>query len=99
MLNTLLAHLYADEHGFVISGEVVLVGTITVLGMVVGLSELAFNINRELGDVANAFGSVNQSYQFQGPNGTGSLFSDSHSSQSQGGNDVICDIPPSDESY
>ena len=99
MMMNLLARLYAEEHGFVISGEVVLVGTITVLGMVVGLSEVAFNINRELGDVANAFGSVNQNYHFQGTNGEGSVFSGSQNSQSHSGGDVICDIPATGESY
>ena len=37
-----------DNNGFIVSAELVLVGTITVIGMIVGLSELSFNVNQEL---------------------------------------------------
>jgi Flp pilus assembly pilin Flp len=60
MTNT-FAKLINDENGFLISAELILVATIAVLGMVVGLSEIAFGINNELEDVGAAFGSVNQS--------------------------------------
>jgi hypothetical protein len=39
--------------------------------MVVGLSEVALNINNELEDVASAFGAMNQSFKANGMNGHG----------------------------
>lgn len=70
-----------DEAGFIVSAELILVSTITVLALVVGLNEVAFGINQELNDVGAAFGSVNQSFHFQGAGSckgrsTGSCFSD-----------------------
>ena len=56
-MNTLLAQLMADEAGFIVSAELVLVATILVLGMIVGLSEVANGINQELEDVGSAFSS------------------------------------------
>ena len=55
-----------DEAGFIISAELVLVATILVIGLVVGLSEVQHAINTELNDVADAIGSLNQSYAFSG---------------------------------
>lgn len=65
----LMSQLYADEVGFIVSAELVLVSTIVVLGMLVGLSEVASGINEELEDVGSAFGSVKQSYSFSGFHG------------------------------
>ena len=81
MLCNTLAKLWNDEAGFIVSAELVLVSTITVLGMVVGLSELSHNINQELEDVGSAFASIQQSYDYCGSNGhkgqsTGSRFKD-----------------------
>lgn len=66
---TLAARFWNDQHGFIISAELVLVATIAVLSMVVGLSEVAFNINNELEDVGSAFGKLSQRYCVQGTNG------------------------------
>ena len=60
----LLNALQNDENGFVVSAELVLVGTILVLGMIVGLTELSFNVNQELEDVGSAIGSINQTYYY-----------------------------------
>lgn len=65
-LKNIAAKLLNDESGFLISAELILVSTIAVLGLVVGLSEIATNINNELEDVASAFGSVNQSFSATG---------------------------------
>ena len=59
-MKALLLKLWKDEQGFIVSAELVLVSTITVLSMLVGLSELSNSINNELIDVSNAFGAVNQ---------------------------------------
>jgi hypothetical protein len=60
----ILNALKNDENGFVVSAELVLVGTICVLGMIVGLSELSFNVNQELEDVGSAIGHINQTYYY-----------------------------------
>lgn len=65
-MTTLMTNLLNDENGFLVSGELVLIATIAILGLVVGLSEVSFAINNELEDVASAFGSMNQSYNHSG---------------------------------
>lgn len=58
--------LASDEHGFIISAELVLVLTIAVLGMVVGLAAVRDAVSSELNDLSNAFGAINQSYNYNG---------------------------------
>ena len=70
-MNAAVARLIADESGFIVSAELILIGTIAVLAMVVGLSEVALSINNELEDVASAFGAVNQSFHANGASGHG----------------------------
>jgi len=65
-MTTLFTALMNDEAGFIVSAELVLVSSIAVLGMVVGLSEVALNVNEELEDVGSAFGAMNQSYCLKG---------------------------------
>lgn len=62
----MLRTLINDEAGFIVSAELVLVATILVVGMIVGLSEIQHAVVQELNDVAEAFGSVNQSYGYTG---------------------------------
>lgn len=92
---TLLTQLLNDEAGFIISAELVLVSTILVIGMIVGLSELANGINQELEDVASAFGAINQSYYVAGFTGhkgftAGSQFRD-NVDFCDGECDITCD--------
>lgn len=77
-----LNQLLNDEAGFIVSAELVLVSTIAVLGLIVGLSEVALNVNNELEDVGSAFNCIQQSYQVDGVRGhkastDGSRFYDS----------------------
>ena len=60
----LITALKNDENGFVVTAELVLVGTICVLGMIVGLTELSYGVNEELEDLGSAVGSINQTYYF-----------------------------------
>jgi hypothetical protein len=60
----ILNALKNDENGFVVSAELVLVGTILVLGMIVGLTELSYNVNQELEDLGSGFGAINQTYYY-----------------------------------
>ncbi len=62
----MLRKLYNDEAGAILSAELVLIGTIAVLGVLVGLVELQCSIVDELNDLGEAFGSLNQSYTFAG---------------------------------
>jgi Flp pilus assembly pilin Flp len=55
-----------DENGAIVSAEIVLVITILVIGVIVGLSEVAVAVNTELNDVSNAIGALNQSFSFCG---------------------------------
>ncbi len=64
-----LHQLWKDEAGFVVSTELVLIATILVIGMVVGLATVRNAVVQELGDVALAIGSVNQSYSYTGVTG------------------------------
>ena len=70
-MNALLKNLLNEEAGFILSAELVLIATLGVLALIVGLSEVSFNINNELQDVGRAFGSINQSFSMQGQNGNG----------------------------
>jgi hypothetical protein len=58
--------LWNDEAGVILSAELVLIGTILVLGMIVGLVELQCSIVAELSDLSSAFGNLNQSYTISG---------------------------------
>lgn len=65
-MQTLINKLKNDEAGFIISAELVLVATIAVIGVVVGLTEVAWNVNEELEDVGSAFASIDQSFSARG---------------------------------
>ena len=62
----MLKSLFRDEAGFIVSAELVLISTIVVVGLVVGLSEVQHAVVAELNDVADAVGSLNQSYCYSG---------------------------------
>ena len=100
-MHTIIAQLLNDEAGFIVSAELVLVATIGVLSLVVGLSEVAFNINQELEDVGSAFGAINQSYCYNGVAGhkghaAGSSFKDNVDTCDSEG-DVVCNVSPAGE--
>lgn len=63
--------LWAEEAGFILSAETVLVGTLGVIGVTVGLSAAMRSVNEELTEVALAFRSLNQSYEVAGRQGCG----------------------------
>ncbi len=62
----MLKTLWNDESGVILSAEIVLIGTILVLGMIVGLVELQCAVIAELSDLSSAFGNLDQSYQISG---------------------------------
>jgi hypothetical protein len=60
MLNC-IKRLWSDEDGMILSSEVVLVGTILVIGSIAGLSSLQYAVTHELNDTARAYDSYNVS--------------------------------------
>ena len=99
-MRQLFTQLLNDEAGFIVSAELILISSIAVLSLVVGLTEVSSAINSELNDVADAFGSINQSYCFNGNSGckghsTGSRYSDKMDECDQ--NAIMCDCPPEPE--
>lgn len=97
-MHALLNNLINDEAGFIVSAELVIVATVGVLAMIVGLSEVGFNVNSELEDIGSAIGSMNQSYHVSGTCGHkghvgGSCFTDKSDFC-----DSQCDINPSNKS-
>lgn len=105
-MSKVFAQLLRDEAGFIVSAELVLVATITVIGMVVGLSEVQHAVVAELNDVADAIGSLNQGYCFSGfskainfggrgfhAKSFGSAFNDEFDDCDNNQCDIACDRP------
>jgi Flp pilus assembly pilin Flp len=103
----MLRKLFQDETGAVISAELTLVLTILVIGVIVGLSEVAVAVNTELNDISNAIGALDQSYFFTGFKKTsdnkvtsgvnGSRFTDGHDDCDKNPTcDLVCGPPAND---
>lgn len=100
--------LLRDENGFIVSAELVLVATLTVIGLVVGLSEVQHSVVAELNDVGDAIGSLNQGYSSSGfsaykSNGClkaasyGSAFGDSQDDCDNDQCQISCDSPVAEQ--
>ncbi|MES2791603.1 MAG: hypothetical protein V4719_18435 [Planctomycetota bacterium] len=77
----MLRKFMADEAGFIVSAELVLIATMLVLGLLVGLNTLRNSTTSELNDVADANGNINQDYSSSGLTGhsasvAGTVFDD-----------------------
>lgn len=105
----MLRKLFNDESGAVISAELVLVLTILVIGVIVGLSEVAVAVNTELNDISNAIGALDQSFAFTGFKADGALglklksivagsrFTDAHDDCDKNQTcDLVCGPPAND---
>lgn len=66
---TLFQKLLHDEHGFIITTELVIVATLLVIGLITGIQCLQTAVVNELKDVGAAIGSLNQSYSYSGMHG------------------------------
>lgn len=64
-MKNLWQRLLEDETGVIVSSELALVGTVGVLGMVVGLESVATAVTQELTDLSSAYRSLNQSYSYR----------------------------------
>jgi hypothetical protein len=78
-MRQLLKKLIHDECGIIISSEIVLVGTILVLGCIVGLASLSHAVTNELNDVAQAC-----DHAYNNPNGSNANRNDYTITSSQG---------------
>lgn len=65
-MKNIFGQLYADEAGFIVSAELVLIATLLVIGLVVGLSEVQHAVVSELNDVSEGIGSMNQTFATTG---------------------------------
>ena len=54
------------ESGAILSAEIVVVGTVLILGLITGLTGLQHALTSELQDLSGAFGALDQSYCFSG---------------------------------
>jgi hypothetical protein len=67
----LIQELWRDEAGLVLSAEAVTIGTVGVLGAIVGLNAAGTAVNSELKEMAFAIRSLDQSYGYVGHQGRG----------------------------
>ena len=65
----MIKRLWSDEAGFVVSSELILVGTVAVIGLLTGLAAVRDGVVSELSDVAGAVQDLNQSYSLFGVTG------------------------------
>ena len=104
----MIKSLWNDEAGVILSAELVLVGSILVVGMIVGLVELQCSVVDELNDLGDAIGAVNQSYAYSGNLSvkndgklkaytSGSLFMDTEDSCDNNQCAIVCANPPNGE--
>lgn len=60
----LLCRFVCDDAGFIVSSESLLLGTIGVLGSIVGLAEVRNAVVEELGDFSGAVAMLSQDYAY-----------------------------------
>jgi len=80
-MRNFMLKLWNEDRGALIATEWVFVSTIMVIGVVAGLKSVQQAVVTEMEDMANAIGSLSQSYSFSGTSGcaastTGSRYSD-----------------------
>ncbi len=72
-MKTVIARLWMEDVGAIVSAEIMLVATVLVLGVIVGLKSVRDSVVTELADVAQAFANINQSYSYSGVTGHGAM--------------------------
>ena len=68
----IVAQLWNDDTGALLSGEYLFIATILVIGIIVGLASVRDAINTELAELANAYLALSQGYILSGQSGSGS---------------------------
>jgi len=92
----MLKQLLNDEAGFLVSAELILVFTLVFCGVAVGFAVIRDSLVQELGDVSEAIGALNQSYQYRSINAPDSSTCGKHAQCSGSGfadqkDDCDCD--------
>jgi hypothetical protein len=77
----ILKRLWADEVGAILSAELILMGTLLVIGLIVGLATLRDHVIQEVADIAGAIGDLDQSFSYSSTTGhnskmNGAMFND-----------------------
>ncbi len=91
--------LWHDEFGVILSAELVILGTVGVVGLTTGLSMVSQSVNGELQDLAFAMRSLDQSYNIPGQQGcvaytAGSCFTQEPVEESLA---ILCNIAEKEE--
>lgn len=97
-----------DQSGFVFSVEMLLLGTVIVIGLIVGHTSVRDALNCELSDIGGALQDLNQSYAYRIENSDGSItessFVDTRDHCDQPGdpagaadNCIVFNVEPTDE--
>lgn len=68
-MRNIFTRLWADDAGFVVSTELMLAGTLLVIGMTIGHATLRDAVITEVADLASAINDINQSYSFSSVTG------------------------------
>lgn len=76
----MLRKFFNDEAGFIISAELVLILTVLFCGIAVGAVMVRDALVTELGDVSEAIGALNQSYNYRSVTADNSLGQTNHAS-------------------
>ena len=63
-MKNMFRKLWNDDAGFIVSGEIVFLFTITVIGLVIGWVHVRNAVVSELTDIANAIAHLDQTYSF-----------------------------------
>lgn len=63
-MSSVTKKLWSDDAGFIVSVELILIATITVIGLLAGLTAVRDGVVCELSDVAGAVQDLNQSYAY-----------------------------------
>ncbi|MEY3173597.1 MAG: hypothetical protein RLZZ436_1511 [Planctomycetota bacterium] len=77
MCVTLYWNFIADEEGFILSSEALLIATVAILGLLVGITSVRDSVLTELDDFADAMGFLNQAYSYAGVTDAGGTASTS----------------------
>ncbi|REJ72564.1 MAG: hypothetical protein DWQ34_06935 [Planctomycetota bacterium] len=71
-MDTLSMQLWKDEAGFIVSAELIVVGTVLILGLITGMACVQEALLGEYKEVAAAFRGLDQSYYYTGMHGCAS---------------------------
>jgi len=71
---------FNDENGFVLTAELAIIATLVFCGVIVGLAMIRDALVTELGDISEAVGALNQSYNYRSLSADAGATGTAHSS-------------------